>query len=340
MISFKMDKEISKAIVTGGAGFIGSHIVDELLERGIETYVIDNMSTGSIDNLARQANNKLFHPIMGNVNDIHVLMNDVEGIDILFHEAAIVDVTKSVENPILVNDVNLNSTLKLMDYCLTHSIKRFVFASSAAVYGMVDNKVIPEDMICRPNTPYGASKYACEAYLQAYYLSYGLESVILRYFNVYGPRQAYSEYSNVINAFMNKLTKRNAPTIFGDGFQTRDFVYVKDIVQANMLAMEKDNVAGEVFNIGSGDQVSLNDLLQKIRHITNSQDIENVHKPPREKDIRFSQASIEKAKMILGYVPKTNLDDGLIETAEYIKNNYKSNSLNTFVATKSSIEGF
>ena len=300
---FKMDKKISKAIVTGGAGFIGSHIVDKLLERGIETYVIDNMSTGSVDNLARHASNRIFHPIIGNVNDIHNLMNDVEGVDILFHEAAIVDVTKSVENPILINDVNMNSTMKLMDYCLTHSVKRFVFASSAAVYGMVVNEVIPEDTICKPATPYGASKYACEAYLQAYYLSYGLESVILRYFNVFGPRQAYSEYSNVINSFMNKLTKRNAPTIFGDGFQTRDFVYVKDIVQANMLAMEKDNVAGEVFNIASGNQVSLNDLLQKIRQITNTQDIQNIHKPPRPNDIRFARASIEKAKKILGYVP-------------------------------------
>jgi nucleoside-diphosphate-sugar epimerase len=334
---FKMDKKISKAIVTGGAGFIGSHIVDELLERGIETYVVDNLSTGSHTNLIHHSGNNLLHLVIGDINNIYELMKDVEGIDILFHEAAIADISKSIENPLLVNNVNLTSTLKLMDYCLKQDIRRFVFASSAAVYGMVDNTVVSEDMICKPNTPYAASKYACEAYLHAYFLTYGLETIMLRYFNVFGPRQTYSEYSNVINAFVNRLVQGNAPTIFGDGFQTRDFVYAKDIAQANMLAMEKNDIGGEVFNIASGHTISLNDLLQKIKQITATEDIKHVQKPPRPKDIRFAQASIEKATKLLGYIPKANLDEGLKLTAEYTRN--KFTQPNAFVTTKLSIRG-
>ena len=181
---------ITRALVTGGAGFIGSHIVDELVARGIETYAIDNLSTGTLDNLAQLRGNNLFHFVAGDAREVEVLLRDIN-IDIVFHEAAIASVPKSVSRPMLVHDVNVNVTLQLLNYCVKAGVKRFIFASSAAVYGVLEGKA-SEDMICRPNSPYGAGKLAIEDYLHAYRQSYGLETVMLRYFNVYGRRQRNS----------------------------------------------------------------------------------------------------------------------------------------------------
>jgi UDP-glucose 4-epimerase len=333
-VQINLRKEASKAIVTGGAGFVGSHIVDELIGRGIETYVIDNLTTGSLDNLVEHAHNELLHIVIGNVSNINKLMGDLKDIDVVFHEAAIANIQTSIENPILVNNVNVNSTLKVLDYCIKHDIKRIVFASSAAVYGVLDNVYVSkdmnsaclEDMNCIPNTPYSAGKLACENYLKAYHSTYGLETIMLRYFNIFGPRQAYSQYAGVINNFINKLLNKDMPVIFGDGLQSRDFVYVTDIVQANLLAMEKKGVAGESFNIGAGRSVTIIELLNMLRQITHIEDIPHKYAPPRPGDPKFCLASgIQKAREKLGYVPQTTITEGLKLLVEYItKKHYSS----------------
>ena len=306
-------KKISRALVTGGAGFIGSHIVDELIARGIETYVIDNLSTGTIDNLAQHRNNDLLHLITGDAREVEVLLQGTS-IDVVFHEAAIASIPKSVSHPMLVHDVNVNMTLNLLNYCVKAGIKRFIFASSAAVYGILESKAI-ETIVCRPNSPYGASKLAIEDYLHAYRLTYGLETVMLRYFNVYGKRQRYSDYSGVITIFVKKLLDGDSLTIFGDGTQVRDFVHVNDIVQANMLAMESDNAVGEMFNVGSGKITSILELAEMLKNLVGVAHTDNIFAPHRPGDMKLPKegelASIDKIKALLGYEAKVQMMQGL-----------------------------
>ncbi len=302
-------RNVSRALVTGGAGFIGSHIVDELIERGIETYVIDNLSTGTLDNLAQHHQSGLLHFITGDAREVDLLMGN-KSVDVVFHEAAIASVPKSVSHPILVHDVNVNMTLQLLNYCVKTGVKRFIFASSAAVYGILDSEAT-EDMACRPNSPYGAGKLAVENYLHAYLRTYGLETVMLRYFNVYGRRQRYSDYSGVITIFMNKLLRGERPTIFGDGLQVRDFVHVEDIVQANMLAMESANAVGEMFNVASGRATSILELVRIIKELVGAAGIEHLFAPPRPGDMKLGLASIDKIRTVLDYNPKMKMQQGL-----------------------------
>lgn len=309
-------KSISRALVTGGAGFIGSHIVDALLARGIETYVIDNLSTGTVDNLAQHRKNNLLHLIIGDARQTEMLLADIN-IDVVFHEAAIASVPKSVSHPMMVHDVNVNMTLQLLNYCVKAGVKRFIFASSAAVYGILESRAT-ETMVCRPNSPYGASKLAVEDYLHAYRRTYGLETVMLRYFNVYGRRQRYSDYSGVITVFANKLFAGERLTIHGDGKQVRDFVHVKDIVQANMLAMESANAVGEMFNVASGKATSILDLAEIIKNMVGSIGVENVFSPPRPGDMKLGLASIDKIKAALNYNVKVHIEQGLEELIESI----------------------
>jgi UDP-glucose 4-epimerase len=300
---------ITRALVTGGAGFIGSHIVDELVARGIETYVIDNLSTGTLDNLVQHGGNSMLHFMAGDVREVQALLQDVN-IDVVFHEAAIASVPKSVSHPMLVHDVNVNMTLELLNYCVRAGVKRFIFASSAAVYGILEGKAI-EDMMCRPNSPYGAGKLAIEDYLHAYMQSYGLETVMLRYFNVYGRRQRYSDYSGVITIFINKLLEGERPTIFGDGLQVRDFVHVDDIVQGNMLAMESANAVGEMFNVASGKPTSILELVKIVKELVRDTDIKPQFAPSRPGDIKLGLASIDKIRAVLGYDAKIQMQQGL-----------------------------
>ncbi|MFI5407061.1 MAG: NAD-dependent epimerase/dehydratase family protein [Nitrososphaerales archaeon] len=309
-------KKISKALVTGGAGFIGSHIVDELIHRGIETFVIDDLSTGSLENLA-QHNNKQLHVLIGDVRNVETMLGD-EQIDVVFHEAAIASVPKSVTNPMLVHDVNVNMTLSLMDFCVHKNVKRLVFASSAAVYGIVEDKA-KEEFVCRPYSPYGATKLCVENYLNAYYETYGLQSIALRYFNVYGPRQTINDYSGVITVFIRNLLLGQTPTIYGDGLQIRDFVSVKDIAQANMLAMNSKNATGTMFNVASGKSTSIKELLETLQKITNTTDIRYKFGPSRKGDVKFGSASIEKIQKYLGYKPNISLEYGLGQTVDFLK---------------------
>jgi UDP-glucose 4-epimerase len=311
---------VSKAIVTGGAGFIGSHIVDELIKRGIETFVIDDLSTGSINNLKQHKNNKLLHILIGDARRIGEFLSKVDGIDILFHEAAIASVTRSVTEPMVVHDVNVNMTLHVMNFCLQKRIKRFVFASSAAVYGVLDGLHASEDFLCRPSSPYGASKLAIENYLSAYQKTYGLETVILRYFNVFGPRQTSNDYSGVITIFINKLSRGEVPTIFGDGQQVRDFVNVKDIVQANILAMELETAVGRTLNVATGNSTSILELFELLREVTGNHDIRPDFGPTRIGDVRFGLASIDKIKQVLGYNTTVPMLKGLAEVVDYVRN--------------------
>jgi UDP-glucose 4-epimerase len=302
-------RNVSRALVTGGAGFIGSHIVDELLARGIETYVLDNLSTGVVGNLVQHRDNDLLHLIIGDARDAEMLLQDIH-IDVVFHEAAIASVPKSVINPMLVHDVNVNMSLQLLNYSLKAGVKKFIFASSAAVYGILHADAT-ENMSCRPNSPYGASKLAVEDYLHAYWHTYGLETVMLRYFNVYGKRQRYSDYSGVITVFINRLLAGQKPTIFGDGLQVRDFVHVEDIAQANMLAMTSSNAVGEAFNVASGNATSILELAQIIKKLMGASHIADIFSPPRPADTKFGIASIDKIKTVLGFQPKIQLYNGL-----------------------------
>jgi UDP-glucose 4-epimerase len=302
-------RNVSRALVTGGAGFIGSHIVDELIARGIETYVIDNLSTGSIDNLIQHQGSSLLHLIVGDVRESEMLLHDTN-IDVVFHEAAIASVPKSVSHPMLVHDVNVNMTLQLLNYCVKAGIKKFIFASSAAVYGILERKAA-EDMVCKPNSPYGASKLAVEDYLHAYQHTYGIETVMLRYFNVYGRRQRYSDYSGVITVFANKLLVGEKPTIYGDGLQVRDFVHIEDIMQANMLAMGSANAVGEMFNVASGRATSILELARIVKEVMGASGVENDFGPERPGDMKLGLASIDKIKAVLGYDPKVHMQSGL-----------------------------
>lgn len=316
----------SKAVVTGGAGFIGSHIVDELLRRGIETIVIDDLSTGSLENLANHHENKLLHLRIGDVRNVHDLLRGVEGIDVVFHEAAIASVARSVKEPLVVHDVNVNATLGLMDFCLQKNIKKFIFASSAAVYGVVSAKA-NEDLICKPFSPYGASKLCVENYLDSYYQTYGLENVNLRYFNVYGPRQKLSDYSGVITVFINNLLHKQTPTIHGDGLQERDFVSVTDIVKANMISMDSNLAAGQSFNVATGRSVSIKNLLTLLQNITKTQYLGHKFGPKRAGDVKFGLATVDKIKK-LGFEASTPFDKGLIQVVEFLKQKLKPSLVN------------
>jgi UDP-glucose 4-epimerase len=306
-------KNVSKAIVTGGAGFIGSHIVDELIKRGIETVVIDDFTTGSAENLRQHSDSKLLRVLTGDAARIDKLLPNIEDVDVVFHEAAIASVPRSVADPLLVHNVNVNASLEVMAFCVGRRIRRLVFASSAAVYGALNDVPASEDLVCAPASPYGASKLAVEAYLNAFYQTYGLETVGLRYFNVYGSRQRMSDYSGVITVFANKILQRTNPVIFGDGLQTRDFVHVRDIVNANMLAMVSGSAAGQVFNVASGRTTTLLQLIDALKEIIGADDVEPIFEPSRKGDVRSGAASISKIERLLGYRPSVSLVDGLVD---------------------------
>ena len=310
--------KVNRALVTGGAGFIGSHIVDELIAKGIETYVIDDLSTGSVANLSAHERDPLMKRFVGDIRKLRTVISGVD-IDVVFHEAAIASVPRSITEPELVFDVNMNGSMEVLKYCLGAGVKRLVFASSAAVYGNMTEPAV-ETMACAPTSPYGATKIAFENYLKAYYNSYGLETVALRYFNVYGPRQRMSDdYSGVITLFTKQLISGQTPTIFGDGLQTRDFVNVKDIVQANMLAMDRFEASGEVFNVATGRQVTILELLTTLAKLTGRPDTRPAFKPQREGDLRSGAASITKISSLLGYSPDVTLEGGLVSVVGHIR---------------------
>ena len=312
-----MPLDFAEILVTGGAGFIGSHIVDRLLDEGFKVRVLDNLSTGETKNLAQHQNKKSFQFIEGDIRNFDLLKKTVKGVDAVIHEAALVSVTRSVENPLLSNEVNITGTVNLLKACVDAHIKRFIYASSCAVYG--DTETLPnhENLAPKPLSPYAVDKLAAENYAKVFHDVYGLETVSLRYFNVYGPRQKYGPYSGVISIFINRLLENKPPIICGDGEQTRDFINVKDVVEANMLALSKRKAVGEVFNISTGEATTINKLTETIQKIMDKTSLKPVHAEPRPGDIKHSYGDISKARRNLEYEPKVQLEKGLSELVKW-----------------------
>ena len=322
-----MPRKYSKVLVTGGAGFIGSHIVDKLIDSDYKVTVIDDLSTGRLENIKRNTARKDFRFIKGNIRDHDLVKRSVKDVDIVFHQAALVNVFRSVENPFLTNDVNVTGTLNLLKASADSGVKRFVYASSSSVYGETNNLPKHEGLVPLPISPYAVSKMAAEKYCLAFHKVYGLETVCLRYFNVYGPRQIYGPYSGVISIFINRLLNNEPPIIYGDGKQTRDFTHVQDAVQANTLVLNKTDAVGEVFNVATGVATTVNELAAMIQGIMDKTCLRPVHTGPRPGDIQHSYADITKAKKVLGYDPKFSLRDGLAQLVEWYRSNPSLRSL-------------
>jgi nucleoside-diphosphate-sugar epimerase len=310
-------RSLSKILVTGGAGFIGSHLVDRLLSEEFEVTVLDDFSTGRVQNISHHKNARDFHVVHGDIRDAEVVKNAVEDVDAVFHEAALVDVALSTEEPFLFNDVNVVGTLNLLKVCADSGIRRFVFASSAAVYGDSEPAKKSEDMLPRPISPYGVTKLAAENYVRVFGDLYGLETVSLRCFNVYGRRQGFgSSYSGVITAFLSRLLNNQAPVIHGDGKQTRDFVNVGDVVSAKILALKSKNAVGEIFNIASGKAITIGDLAEILQRITDKEHLKPIFAEPRIGDIKHCLADISKAERLLGFHPEVKISDGLLRLVQ------------------------
>jgi len=259
---------MAKYLVTGGAGFIGSHIVEELLNRGEFVRVLDNFSTGRRQNILPFIDNPNFELIEGDLRSYHIVLEAVRGIDYVLHQGALPSVPRSVKDPITTNDVNVNGTLNILDASINAGVKRVVFASSSSIYGNSEELPKREDMKPAPESPYAISKYAGERYCQIFTKLYGLETVCLRYFNVFGPRQdPNSQYSAVIPKFIRLIKEGQSPIIYGDGEASRDFTYVVNVVNANLLACTSKYAVGEVFNIACGGSITINQLVKKLAHV-------------------------------------------------------------------------
>jgi UDP-glucose 4-epimerase len=302
------------ALVTGGAGFIGGHLVDRLVRDGWRVRVLDDFSSGREQNLARSAGH--FELLRGDLCDAALLARALAGVELVFHQAAIPSVPRSVAEPARTHRVNATGTLELLGAARQSGARRLVFAASCAVYGNGEQLPKQEEMRPEPESPYALQKLAGEEYCRLYTRLYGFETVALRYFNVYGPRQnPASDYAAVVPRFVEACLSGSAPTIYGDGEQTRDFVFVEDVVAANLLAASSQKAAGCVMNVASGRRISLNELLRAIQSLAGS-DLAPLHPPARAGDVRHSLASIARAEALLGYRPRASLIDGLAATLD------------------------
>jgi UDP-N-acetylglucosamine/UDP-N-acetyl-alpha-D-glucosaminouronate 4-epimerase len=304
-------------VVTGGGGFIGSHIVEELVHRNQTVRVIDNFSTGRRENIKEfDGNIELIEQDIANAPD---LARYLRGADYVIHQAAIPSVPKSIIQPVPSHHANVTGTFNLLLAARDAGVKRVVYASSSSLYG--DSITLPkhEGMMPNPLSPYGAQKLFGEMYCQVFTRTYGLETASLRYFNVFGPRQdPSSQYSGVLSLFITAVLQGRQPTIYGDGLQSRDFTYVKNVVDANLLACTAPGIAGEAFNVACGDRITVNSTLQLINKITGT-DINPIYGDPRPGDIKHSQADIRKAQTKLGYNPEVNFEEGLRRTIDWYR---------------------
>ncbi|HPV15260.1 MAG TPA: SDR family oxidoreductase [Candidatus Cloacimonadota bacterium] len=307
-----------KYLVTGGAGFIGSNIVAELLKQGQEVVVLDNFATGKRENILPYVKNPLFTMIEGDIRSFHIVRSAVKGVDYILHQGALPSVPRSINDPITTNDVNVLGMLNILEAAKEFGVKRVVLASSSSIYG--DSETLPkvEDMRVNPMSPYALTKYAQERYCQVFYKLYGLETVALRYFNVFGPNQdPTSQYSAVIPKFIRLIKNDKEPVIYGDGTQSRDFTYVENNVWANIQACTAEKAPGEVINVACGERYTLIELVQMINKIL-GKNIEPKFAPDRAGDVKHSQAGIKKAKEILGYKVRVSFEEGLERTVSSV----------------------
>ncbi len=307
--------KIKSALVTGGAGFIGSHIVETLVSQGTKVSVIDNLATGFKANLENLLPAITFHE--GDIRDGELLRAMAADVEVIFHEAALVSVPISVDKPVESTEINDLGTLQVLDAARRQKCRRVILASSSAVYGSDPTLPKREDMPPQPESPYALQKLTNEHYADLYAHLYGLETVCLRYFNVFGPRQfPTSPYSGVISLFMNWAANAESPVIFGDGQQTRDFINVKDVVRANLLAASSGDAIGRVFNVGRGEAITINALWGHISGLAENEQVPR-YKASRKGDIRHSRAAIEKIRGALSFTPSVALLDGLKATYQW-----------------------
>ena len=301
-------------LVTGGAGFIGSHLSEELIRRGHQVRVVDSLITGRRRNLEHLPAVEF---IQGDLADDGVAARAVEGMEFVLHQAAIPSVPRSVADPVTSHRANVDASLKLLVAARDAGVRRVVYAGSSSAYGNTDTQPKREDMRPDPLWPYALQKLVAEQYCQLFTRLYGLETVTIRYFNVFGPRQdPSSPYSGVISLFATALLERRQPTIYGDGGQTRDFTYVANVVDGVLRACDAPGIGGEVINVATGGRVSLNELLRTMNRIVGSS-LHPVYESPRAGDVRDSQADITKARRLLSYVPLVDLEEGLRRTIEW-----------------------
>ncbi|MDO9518785.1 MAG: SDR family oxidoreductase [Pseudohongiella sp.] len=300
-------------LVTGGAGFIGSHIAAYLCSQGADVRVLDNLSTGKRRNL----DGLPVTFIHGDIRDPGCVAGAVEGVDTVFHQAALCSVARSMADPAATHDVNVTGTLTVLDAARNAQVRRFVMASSSSVYGDTEEFPTHEEMKTNPLSPYAVSKLICEFYCQLYWKAYRLDTVALRYFNVFGPRQdPDSEYSAVIPRFVQAMVHGVSPHIYGDGSQSRDFTFVNDVVQANIAAATSAYAPGQVMNIACGNRRSLLDLISNLESIMQCRS-RPVFETARKGDVKHSQASIEKAQSLIAFAPEVEFDEGLRKTVDW-----------------------
>jgi len=303
------------ALVTGGAGFIGSHLVEALLAEGLRVRVLDNLATGRRANLAHVEGR--FEWIEGSAADFATCRRAAEGVDFVFHQAAIPSVPLSVREPLPSHESGPTATLNMLEAARQAGARRFLFAASSSAYGDAPELPKHEDMLPQPLSPYAAGKLAGEYYVRVYAQTMGLDGASLRYFNIFGPRQdPSSPYSGVISLFIKGMSRGQRPTIFGDGEQTRDFTYVANVVAANLAAMRHPGpLGGEVFNVGTGERIRLLDLVASLNRIYGTE-LQPEFRPPRAGDVRDSLASLERIGRVLGYRPLVSFEEGLRRTVE------------------------
>ena len=311
-------------LVTGGAGFIGSHLVEHLVAAGQDVVILDDLSSGRRENFAAVRRRVSF--IRGSVTDLSTCRRAVEGADYVLHQAALTSVQRSVDEPLAAHEVNATGTLNVLLAARDAHVRRVVYAGSTSAYGNPATLPNSEDHVTRPLSPYAASKLAGEEYCSAFHATYGLETVVLRYFNIFGPRQdPNSQYAAVVPRFIASALHGEPPTIYGDGGQTRDFVYVANVVHANLLAARAPvaRVAGQVFNVGCGQSVSVNDLWDRIQELAGVPVLPK-YAEGRPGEVRNSLASIDKARELVGYEPVVHFDEGLRQTVAYYRESRKA----------------
>lgn len=305
-------------IVTGGAGFIGSHIAERLLREGHRVRIIDNFSTGKRENLAHLNGDLELHEV--SITDREALPPIFEGVDYVFHQAALPSVPRSIDDPLTSNEYNVTGTLNVLLAARDAGVKRVIYAASSAAYGDIEGEYKVETMPPRPMSPYGVSKLAGEYYCQAFTEVYGLETVALRYFNVFGPRQdETSHYAAVIPKFIAAMTRGEPPTIYGDGTQSRDFTYIDNVVHGNLLATKAPDAAGQMMNLATGGRVTLLELVEKLNRLLGTS-FEPILTDPRPGDILHSRAGVDKARDLLDFAPVVDFETGLARTIEWYVN--------------------